>query len=255
MRREPVDVAEQEARPLVGREPPGEADRQDVRVERRLERVEHRRRLAVPGELVAEAAPGEDRQLQLLALVRLPQLVGRDLVEALPEAAAAALARRGCRGPPGRPSPSVSPIAWPTQLGVWMPFVTPPIPCGAIDRHVASAVSAWSWLTAFAVARQPEREARSCRTGPRRRRRPSPARAPRSSGTPPVCGRPSPSSSGPATRRTRSVAKRSLPAETGVWIVKTLSARTRSQGVVERRAGRRRTRGPAPRAGTPSGPR
>ena len=39
-------------------------------------------------------------------------------------------------------------------------------------------------------------------------------------------GRPSPSSSGPATRRTRSASNRSLPAETGVWIVNTLSRRT-----------------------------
>ena len=37
---------------------------------------------------------------------------------------------------------------------------------------------------------------------------------------------PSPSSSGPATRRTRSASKRSLPAETGVWIVNTVSRRT-----------------------------
>ena len=49
------------------------------------------------------------------------------------------------------------------------------------------------------------------------------------SGTPPVFGRPSPSSRGPATRRTRSASKRSLPAETGVWIVKTLFARTVSK--------------------------
>ena len=42
-------------------------------------------------------------------------------------------------------------------------------------------------------------------------------------GTPPA------SSSGPATRRTRSASKRSLPAETGVWIVNTLLRRTRAQ--------------------------
>ena len=67
---------------------------------------------------------------------------------------------------------------------------------------------------------------------------PIPSSSTRSSGTPPVCGRPSPSSSGPATRRTRSVAKRSLPAETGVWIVKTLSARTRSRASSSAVAGR-----------------
>jgi len=51
----------------------------------------------------------------------------------------------------------------------------------------------------------------------------------RSIGTPPVPLRPSPSHSGPARAATRSASKRSLPAETGVWIVKTLLARVRSR--------------------------
>ena len=38
------------------------------------------------GELVAQPAAGEDRELELLALVRLPQLVGRDLADPVPEA-------------------------------------------------------------------------------------------------------------------------------------------------------------------------
>ena len=85
--REPVHVAEQEGGPLVGREPAGEADGQDVRVERRLELAEDRRRLAVSGELVAQAPAGEDRELRLLALVRPPEVGIRDPPEALPEAA------------------------------------------------------------------------------------------------------------------------------------------------------------------------
>ena len=52
--------------------------------------IEDDRRLAVAGELVAEPAAGEDRQLELLALMGLPQLVRRELVEPLPEAAAVA---------------------------------------------------------------------------------------------------------------------------------------------------------------------
>ena len=84
---QPVHVAEQQAGPLVGREPAGEADRQDVRVERRLELLEDRRRLAVAGELVAQPAPGEDRQLELLALVGAPQLGVGDARHPLPEAA------------------------------------------------------------------------------------------------------------------------------------------------------------------------
>ena len=42
-------------------------------------------------------------------------------------------------------------------------------------------------------------------------------------------GTPPRSSRGPATRRTSSASKRSLPADTGVWIVKTLSRRTVAQ--------------------------
>ena len=52
-----------------------------------LELLEHRRRLAVAGELVAQPAAGEDRELELLALVGLPQLVAGIRVEPLPEAA------------------------------------------------------------------------------------------------------------------------------------------------------------------------
>ena len=64
-----------------------------------------------------------------------------------------------------------------------------------------------------------------------RRRRPARARGRARPATPPS------SSSGPATRRTRSASKRSLPAETGVWMVNTLFARTVAQAVVERPAG------------------
>ena len=54
-------------------------------IERRLERVEDRRRLAVARELAAQPAPGEDRELELLALVGLPQILGRDVGELVPE--------------------------------------------------------------------------------------------------------------------------------------------------------------------------
>ncbi len=70
---------------------------------------------------------------------------------------------------------------------------------------------------------------------------PSPSSRSCGSGMPPVHGRPSPSSSGPATRRTRSASKRSLPAETGVWIVNTLFAPDLRPGVVERRCRPRRS--------------
>src|SRR6185436_15837925 len=85
---EPVDVVEDQAGALVGREAPGEADRQDVRVQGGLELGEDRGSLPVAGELIAQAPAGEDRQLALLAGVGLPELFGRDLVEPLPEAPA-----------------------------------------------------------------------------------------------------------------------------------------------------------------------
>ena len=123
---------------------------------------------------------------------------------------------------------SVSRTAFPIQVGTWMPFVTPRIRWGEMPCQVASAVSAWSWLTAFASwVRRSEKPVMSkidaSPSGP------SPSSRTASTGTPPVAGRPSPSRSGPAISRTRSAANRSLPAGTGVWIVKTLSARTRSQ--------------------------
>ena len=88
--------------------------------------------------------------------------------------------------------------------------------------HVALAVSAWSLLTAFAPWVRRRLNA-VMSNWPRSPSVPRPRSRTPSTGTPPS------SSSGPATRRTRSASKRSLPAETGVWIVNTLSRRTRAQ--------------------------
>ena len=95
--RQALDVAEQQPGPLVGREAPREADRQDVRVERRLELGQDRRRLAVARELAAQAAAREVGELALLAEVRLPQVAAGDPLEALPEAAALRAWRRDRR--------------------------------------------------------------------------------------------------------------------------------------------------------------
>ena len=83
---ESVELGEQQPGPLVRREPTGEADRQDRRIERRLELREDRRRLAVAGELAAQPAPREVGQLALLAQVRLPQLLAGDALDPFPEA-------------------------------------------------------------------------------------------------------------------------------------------------------------------------
>ena len=89
---EPVDVGEDQRRPLVGGEAAGEADRQDLGIERLLELRERRRRLAVAGELGQQALPGEDGELALLVQVRLPELAVRDSSDALPEALGVRLA-------------------------------------------------------------------------------------------------------------------------------------------------------------------
>ena len=88
--REPIHVGEQECRALVGREPAGEADGHDRRVERGVGFGQDRRRLAVPGELAAQPTVDEDRELALLAEMRLPEVRARDAVEPLPEAVLAA---------------------------------------------------------------------------------------------------------------------------------------------------------------------
>ncbi len=117
-------------------------------------------------------------------------------------------------------------MARPTHVGVWTPFVTPRMARGPrIGSQVSLAVSAWSFETALAPFDEAEAErghvelaavavdAEAQRAGPRRA-----ARCPSAGPSP------SPSQNGPATRRTRFASKRSLPAETGVWIVKTLVA-------------------------------
>ena len=67
-----VDVREDHAAPLVGREPPGEADREGIGVQHVLELIEGSWRLAMAGELDAETATREVGQLALLAEVGGP---------------------------------------------------------------------------------------------------------------------------------------------------------------------------------------
>ena len=224
---QPLDVAEEQAGALVGREAAGEPDRQDVRVERCLEGIEDRRRLAVTGELVAQPAPRKDGELQLQALVRLPQLVvetSSRRSQNVPLGPSASRLSRSARTCAAR----VSPIELPIQVGMWTPFVTPMISPGATPDHVASAGLGVELADRVGDPRQPQREAGHVELAPVALDADPELEHGVSIGTPPVAGRPSPSRSGPATCRTRSAANRSLPAGTGVWIVNTLSARTRS---------------------------
>ena len=91
---------EQQAGPLVGREPPGEADRQDRPGRARASSSRRGRSATRRGGRTGCAAGrrAKMRELALLALVGLPQVAGRDPLEALPEAARPRSRRRGRRG-------------------------------------------------------------------------------------------------------------------------------------------------------------
>ena len=168
--------------PLVGREAPGEADREDVRIERRLERVEDRRRLAVAGELVAQPAPGEDRQLQLLALVGLPQLVGRDLGRGAPRTAPTSpSASRSSRSASEARAERLAHRVARSSVGTWMPFVTPRIRCGAIAAPGRVGGLGVELAHGVRVVRQAEREAGHVELGPVAVRARGRARGPRRS--------------------------------------------------------------------------
>ena len=101
-------------------------------------------------------------------------------------------------------------------------------PFRVTPRQVPFAVTAWSFETAFEpfVSRRLNAVMSNWFSSPSV---PRPISSTRAIDTPPVFGRPSPSRMGPATRRTRSASNRSLPAETGVWIVKTLFRATLSK--------------------------
>ena len=126
--RQAVDVAEQQAGPLVGREPPSEADRQDVRVERTSRRSRGRpapRRGGRTG-----CAAGRARRSPARSFWRWCASHSSSsgmLRRAAPRSGPArSRASRSSRSAP-RCAASVSPIAWPSQVGMWTPLVTPRI--------------------------------------------------------------------------------------------------------------------------------
>ncbi len=82
-------VGEKQRGALIRGEAPGKTDGQHGRVEHVRQVLEHSRRFAQPRKLALQPAPSEERQLQLLALVRFPQLLIRDAFDAFPEALAA----------------------------------------------------------------------------------------------------------------------------------------------------------------------
>ena len=170
--RQPLDVGEQQARALVGREAPGEADRQDLGIERLLELLEHDRRLAVAGELAAAAGPGEDRQLASSGAGGPPTGRSSGIFASRSQNRPLGLPGRGRRGRrPGcwnrAPHRGPDPGRGMDAVGDAQDSASP-----RTAGQVALAVTAWSWLTAFGRTMCCAARGRSCRTGGGRRRRP-----------------------------------------------------------------------------------
>ncbi len=139
-----------------------------------------------------------------------------------PRSATAPRRRRGGRGRHRGSGPAGPRFGWPIHVGPCTPLVMPRIRWSLMPVQVALAVWAWRWLTALApfVSRRLNAVMSNWVRSPSI---PSPSSSTRSTGTPPR------SRKGPAIRRTSSASKRSLPAETGVWIVNTLFRRTADQ--------------------------
>ena len=78
------EIAQDHGRPLVGGEPPGEADGEDVRVEDVSGGLDGLVALAAAAALPADAPADEGQQQVLQGVVRFPQLAGVDAVDALP---------------------------------------------------------------------------------------------------------------------------------------------------------------------------
>ena len=194
------------------------------------------------------AAREEVGQLALLAQVRLPQV---RVVDASPRLAS-------CSGPlrsiVERRRRRVEQLGDrpPTQVGAWTPLVMPRIGWSAsvLPGRVGGPRVELADRVGAAGQAQEKAVMSNCAFGSSVRPRPS-SRSSLDAAMPRAVEQ---RSQRPAGRGRAS--KRSLPAETGVWIVNTLSRRTRRQRLVERRARRDASaRARARRAGTPSGPR
>ena len=247
---EAVHVAEDHRGPLVRREAAGEADRQARRVERRASSsVSVRRRLTVTAELAAQPPAGEDRELELLALMGLPQLVVGDRDRGVPTSGWCRSCRRGRRGPHRDTARAGRARGEPSQVGGWTPLVMPRI--GRSMTAVPGRVGRRRVELAHRV--RPVREAEAERghvelplvavdapadledAVERARRRSRAGRRRRRAARPPG-GRDRPRSA-------------RCPPRPGVWIVKTLSRFTRANGVVEVGPRRRRARASVRRGG------
>ena len=236
--RQPLDVGEEQAGPLVRREAAGKADRQDLRVERRLrEHRATRRRLAVAGELVPQPAAG--RRSAAPSFCRWcasHSSVAGIASSALPEPAGLARASRSSR------SASRCLVQCPADLVA--------DPAGHVDavrdRRGSRSARCRDHVAVGGLGVEAADGVRAVRSGAGERGHvelvgsastPSPSSRTASTGTPPVdrAAVAVEERSGDAAHEVRCRSARCRPT-TGVWIVKTLLDRTRSQRLVERGA-------------------
>ena len=78
---QPIEIGHDQVGPLVGGEPPGEADRQHVRIEHVARGFDRVVALAAAAALPAHAAADERQQQVLQRVVRFPQLARIDAGE------------------------------------------------------------------------------------------------------------------------------------------------------------------------------
>ena len=110
---QPIQVGEQQRGPLVGGEPPGEADRQDVGVEHVAGGFDHLVAFAAAAALAADAAAHERQQQILQRIVRLPQFARIHAVDVLPGFRLAHAAGSSRPGSAGRTAAaSARPASW-----------------------------------------------------------------------------------------------------------------------------------------------
>ena len=84
-RGQPLDIGQDQIRPLVGREPAGEADGQGIRAEYALQTLQNHRRLAAALGLLDGAPANELDQLGFEVEVRLPKFAVVDVFDADPD--------------------------------------------------------------------------------------------------------------------------------------------------------------------------
>ena len=232
---QPVAVAQHQGQPLVRGDPAGEADGQDVGVEHPVDPAQFGR----PG---AALPPGGAQPFPYLHAPAVRAGTARS--SQMSWSAMSATASHRSEPPTVSASSVRSAPIWrapsrntsgATQVGAWTPLVTEVIgtSSGSKPGQSPANISRLTWPcsreTPLARWAEPQAHHGHVEEVRARRRGRSPCRGCRTRSTS-IRGS---SASGPKWRATSSRSKRSMPAGTGVWVVKTVPARTASSAGVE----------------------